>query len=70
MAGETPSQSRTRLSRKLGAWFGQWRLPRAAWVYVLAAAALLAVSQLLWLWHSWPVREILDAERSIAGASV
>jgi hypothetical protein len=69
MAGETPSQSRTRLNRKLGAWLGR-RLPRTAWVYVLAAAALLAVSQLLWLWHSWPVREILDAERPIAGASV
>jgi hypothetical protein len=69
MAGETPSQSRARLSRKSGAWLGRW-LPRASWVYVLAAAALLGVSQLLWWWHSWPVREILDAERPTAGASV
>ncbi|MDF2466142.1 MAG: hypothetical protein K0Q43_4377 [Ramlibacter sp.] len=70
MARETPSQSLTRLSRKVSAWFAQWRLPSSAWVYLLAAAALLAVSQLLWLWHSWPVREILDAERPAAGASV
>ena len=70
MAGETPSQSRTRLSRKALAWLGHLRLPRAAWVYVLAAAVLLGVSQLLWLWHSWPVREILDAERAITGAPV
>lgn len=70
MARETPSQSLTRLSRKVSAWFAQWRLPGSAWVYLLAAAALLAVSQLLWLWHSWPVREILDAERPAAGASV
>lgn len=69
MAGESPSQSRTGLSRK-ATWLGHLRLPRAAWVYVLAAAVLLGVSQLLWLWHSWPVREILDAERAIAGAPV
>lgn len=54
----------------MAAWFGQWRLPRAAWVYLLAAAVLLAVSQLLWLWHSWPVREILNAERPVAGVSM
>jgi hypothetical protein len=70
MADETPSPSHTRLSRKRRAGFGAWRLPRSPWVYVLAAAALLAVSQLLWMWHSWPVREILDAERPVAGASV
>jgi len=70
MALEMPSQSRTRLSRKWGAWFGHWRLPRAAWVYMLAAVVLLAVSQLLWLWHSWPVREILNSEQPVAGASV
>lgn len=70
MAAETPSQTSARLSRRVGAWVGRLRLPRTPWVYALAAAALLALSQLLWLWHSWPVREILDAERPVAGASV
>ena len=70
MERETPLPSHTRLSRKWVTWFAQWRLPRAAWVYVLAAAILLVVSQLLWRWHSWPVREILDGERPVAGASV
>jgi hypothetical protein len=37
---------------------------------VLVAAALLAASQILWMWHSWPVREILDAERPTLGASM
>ncbi len=69
MAAETPSQARNWLSRK-AAWLGQLRLPRSAWFYVLAAVALLAVSQLLWMWHSWPVREILDAEHPVAGASM
>jgi hypothetical protein len=70
MAGETPSQPRNRPGRKWRAWIGEWRLPRAAWVYVLAAAVLLAVSQLLWMWHSWPVRQILNAEHPVAGASL
>jgi hypothetical protein len=43
------------------------RLP--AWAYALAAFALLGISQLLWLWHSWPVREVLDAEQLTAGTS-
>jgi hypothetical protein len=70
MAGDTPSQPDARLSRRLRAGFGQLRLPRGPWAYVLAGAALLALSQLLWLWHSWPVREILDAEQPAAGATV
>jgi hypothetical protein len=72
MAAETPLQSpaRARLSHGVAAWLARLRLPRAAWVYALAAAVLLALSQLLWLWYSWPVREILDLERPVAGASV
>jgi hypothetical protein len=70
MAAETPSHASASLSRRLGAWLAQLRLPRAAWVYGLAAIVLLALSQLLWLWHSWPVREILDAERPAAGATI
>lgn len=46
------------------------RLPRPAWVYVLVAAALLAASEVLWLWHSWPARQILDTEQPVARVSV
>lgn len=70
MARESPSQARSWLSRKGRSWFGQWRLARSPWIYVLAAVSLLAVSELLWLWHSWPVREILDTEHLASGASV
>lgn len=31
----------------------------AVW-FLLSAAALLAISELLWLWQSWPVRQILQ----------
>ena len=55
------------LGRRLLAWCGRLRLPRARWVYVLAAIALLGASELLWLWHSWPVREILESEKTITG---
>jgi hypothetical protein len=70
MAPEKPSPSRARLSRWLVAWRGRSWLPRSPWPYVLAGAALLALSQLLWLWHSWPVREILNAERPVAEGSI
>ncbi|MDP3759551.1 MAG: hypothetical protein Q8R01_03405 [Ramlibacter sp.] len=70
MAAQMPLQAGAGPGRKAGAWLRRLRLPRAAWVYVLAAAVLLALSQLLWLWHSWPVRQILDAGRPVVGASV
>ena len=35
----------------------------------LAVLALLAVSQALWLWHSWPVRELLDRDQFVVGLS-
>jgi hypothetical protein len=50
--------------------FRRFRLPRARWVYVLVAMALLGASQVLWLWHSWPVREILESEKLVVGATV
>jgi integral membrane sensor domain MASE1 len=68
MAAPTPSPSRP--GRNPAAWLARLRLPRSPWAYALAAAVLLALSQLLWLWHSWPVREILDAERPAAGATI
>jgi len=70
MTAQTPSQPGAGPGRKAAAWLRKLRLPRAAWVYALAAAVLLALSQLLWLWHSWPARQILDAERPVAGVSV
>lgn len=42
---------------------------RAFWRWwLLAAGALLVLSEVLWLWHSWTVRELLDAE-TVAGVS-
>ena len=43
---------------------------RAVLPYVLVAAALLAASEVIWLWHSWPVRQVLEGEQRIAGASL
>ncbi|MDR5821695.1 MULTISPECIES: DotU family type IV/VI secretion system protein [unclassified Caballeronia] len=41
---------------------------RWAVIVMLAAVSLLAVSELLWLWQSWPVREALHAD-PVAGVS-
>ncbi|MGV3572031.1 MAG: hypothetical protein ACO1PB_15655 [Ramlibacter sp.] len=32
--------------------------------FVLAAAALLVLSETLWLWQTWPVRELLQPPAS------
>lgn len=45
-----------------------WRWVRAVVPFALAAATLLAASQLLWLWYSWPVRHVLDDEQATLGA--
>jgi hypothetical protein len=45
-----------------------WRAVRAVVPFALIAAALLAASQLLWLWYSWPVRHVLDDEQVTIGA--
>jgi hypothetical protein len=44
-----------------------WRLVRAALPFALIAAALLAASEVLWWWDSWPVRQVLDGEKLISG---
>jgi type VI secretion system protein ImpK len=31
-------------------------------IFLLAAISLLAISEVLWLWQSWPVREALSAD--------
>lgn len=42
-------------------------MARSIAAYLLVVVALLGVSQLLWLWHSWPVRHVLDSEQLIVG---
>lgn len=43
---------------------------RAFWRWwLLAAAVLLVASEVLWLWQSWTVRELLDAQPAAAGAA-
>jgi hypothetical protein len=64
-----PARSGAKLSQRLRTGLRRLRLWHPAWVYTLVALALLGVSQLLWLWHSWPVREVLDAEQLTAGIS-
>ena len=46
-----------------------WRAVRAMVPFALVAAALLAISQVLWLWYSWPVRHVLDDEQLTIGAA-
>ena len=70
MAPETQPPLHASLGHRLVAWCGRLRLPRAWWVYVLVAITLLAASELLWLWHSWPVREILEGEKLVSGATL
>jgi len=36
-------------------------LSRWTVLFLLSAATLLAISELLWLWQSWPVRQLLQA---------
>jgi hypothetical protein len=60
MGQATPPRER----RNRGAWSawgaGLWRL---AWPFLAAALVLLVASEVLWLWHSWPVRELLETEQ-------
>jgi hypothetical protein len=67
MAPEMPPSWPAGLGHRLARGCRRLRLPRARWVYVLAAIALLGASEVLWLWHSWPVREILETEKLVAG---
>jgi len=68
MAPDMPSPAPPKLSRRLVAWGSRLRLPRGPWAYLLVALALLAASEILWLWHSWPVREILATEHAASEA--
>jgi hypothetical protein len=67
---ETPARPHTHPGHPLAGWQRRLRVLRAVLPYVLIAAALLAISEMLWLWHSWPVRHVLDSEQLIAGAKL
>jgi type VI secretion system protein ImpK len=41
-------------------------LSRWTVLFLLSAAALLAISELLWLWQSWPVRQVLQPGGAIS----
>jgi type VI secretion system protein ImpK len=70
MGPESQPSARARLSHLGRTWWRRvWPLPRP-WVFVLIAAGLLAASEVLWLWHSWPVRQVLDAGRPSTGATL
>lgn len=62
MAAEVPQTTEVRPATS------RWR----QWLtVVLAAVGLLAVSEALWLWQSWPVRQLLQpvvpAAQSVSG---
>jgi type VI secretion system protein ImpK len=44
-------------------------LSRWSVVVLMAFVALLALSEILWLWQSWPVRQVLDTGSTTRGAS-
>ena len=42
-------------------------LSRWTVVFLLSVVGLLAVSEILWLWQSWPVRQVLQGEHATGG---
>jgi hypothetical protein len=66
---ETPARPHGHAGRPLAGRQRRWRAIRTVVPYALLAAALLGISEMLWLWHSWPVRHVLDSEQLIAGAT-
>ena len=55
MAAETPGSTETGRNAPRPAGWGRW-------LRLLAGAlALLALSETLWLWQTWPVRELLQS---------
>jgi hypothetical protein len=67
---ETPARPDSHAGHPLATWQRGLRAILAVLPYVLLAAALLGISEMLWLWHSWPVRHVLDSEQLIAGAAL
>lgn len=68
MPSEIPARPPTHDGHPLAGWQRVLRAVRAVLPYLLLASALLGISEMLWLWHSWPVRHVLDSEQLIAGA--
>jgi hypothetical protein len=58
------------MGQRLLALYRRIRISRTAWACIAGACVLLALSEIVWLWHSWPVRQVLDAEQVRAGPSV
>jgi hypothetical protein len=65
-----PPEPRPQPRHHSRSWYRRLRPLRAALPYVLIAAALLATSEILWLWHSWPVRQVLESERVTTGGFI
>jgi hypothetical protein len=65
-----PPEPRPHPPHRLQSRYRRLRPLRAALPYALIAAALLATSEILWLWHSWPVRQVLEGERLTTEASI
>lgn len=60
MAAETPGSSAAQAARP------RWR----PWLRVAAvAAALLVLSEAIWFWQTWPVRELLQPAPRSTGTS-
>jgi hypothetical protein len=70
MSLETPARPGAQPRHRVRIWPLLLNAFRAVLPYVLIAAALLAASEVIWLWHSWPVRQVLGAEKQISGASL
>jgi hypothetical protein len=65
---KTPARPGAQPRHRLQVWHLLLHALRAAIPYLLIAAALLAASEVIWLWHAWPVRQVLDREKQISGA--
>jgi hypothetical protein len=66
---ETPARPGAQPRHRSRVWLLLLHALQAVLPYVLVAAALLASSEVIWLWHSWPVRQVLEAEKQISGVS-
>jgi hypothetical protein len=60
MGSAMPPRERRQRSSWVARGAGAWRL---VWPFLAGALVLLLASEVIWLWHSWPVRELLDTEQ-------
>ncbi len=45
-------------------------LSRWTLVFLMAFVGLLAISEILWLWQSWPVRQVLDTVQPVSAGPI